>query len=137
MINSAIFYPVAVLVLWTLAILLMVGLSRLGAVKKGQVPLSFYRLYRGGEEPDKLAAMGRHFHNLLEVPPLFYLTCIIAYLTQSVSTAMMILAWGFVASRLLHSAIHLGGNKVQARFSVFLIGVLIVVAMWVLILLHL
>jgi hypothetical protein len=37
----------------------------------------------------------------------------------------------FVVSRLVHAAIHVTSNKVSLRFMAFLVGVLILAAMWI------
>ena len=49
---------------------------------------------------------------------------------------MVALAWAFVASRIVHAAIHIGPNKVRWRGPVFILGFLIVTAMWVKLFLH-
>ena len=134
---TGIFIPVGLLVLWTLVILLVVGLMRLRAVRQREMSLGFYELYRDGEEPARLAVLGRHFHNLLEIPVLFYLAAITAYAIGAADEMMVWLAWGFLASRLLHSAIHLTRNDVRQRFTVFLLGVILLAVMWVRILMHL
>jgi hypothetical protein len=41
------------------------------------------------------------------------------------------MSWMFVASRLVHAYIHTTSNKVQWRFQAFVVGVLILAAMWV------
>lgn len=134
---QVIFYPVGALILWTLIILIAMGSRRMAAVREGRVAAGYYKLYRGAEEPPHLAALGRHFHNLLELPPLFYITVVIAYLTIAVDEIMLGLAWAFVASRFLHSLVHITSNKVPLRFLLFLIGVLILAAMVILILFRL
>jgi hypothetical protein len=49
---------------------------------------------------------------------------------------MVALAWAFVLSRIVHAAIHLGPNKVRWRSPAFILGFLIVTAMWVNLFLH-
>ena len=40
-------------------------------------------------------------------------------------------AWAFVASRYVHTWLHLTSNVVQQRFAAFVIGLGLLVAMWV------
>lgn len=128
-----IFYPVAVLVFWTLMVLVLMGSARVKAVKKGEVPASYFRDYQG-EVPERLAVAERHFRNMLELPPLFYLACVVTYMTGNVDGWMVGLAWAFVILRLAHSGVHLGGNVVNTRFFVFLLGLAVLASMWLVIL---
>jgi hypothetical protein len=41
-----------------------------------------------------------------------------------------VLSWVFVLTRLLHAYIHIGSNVVRYRFNVFALGVMILLAMW-------
>lgn len=72
-----------------------------------------------------------NFNHLFEVPVLFYALCIAAIASQHVPGWLPILAWVFVALRVLHSAIQCTYNKVMHRFPVFLAGFFLVSAMWV------
>lgn len=134
---QAIFYPVGILILWTLAILVVVGNRRMAAVSQGLMPASYYKLYRGAEEPPRLAALARHYQNLLELPPLFYVTTLVAFVAGAVDPLMVGLAWAFVGSRMVHSIVHVTVNKVPIRFLLFLSGVVILAAMLILILVRL
>lgn len=134
---QAIFYPVAFLILWTLAVLVVVGFRRLSAIRAGQVSISYYKLYRGGEEPPHLAAFARHYQNLLELPPLFYITALVAYVVGAADPVMVGLAWAFVGSRIIHSVVHLTINRISTRFLLFLSGAAILAAMLILILMRL
>jgi hypothetical protein len=49
-----------------------------------------------------------------------------------VTLALVILAWVFVAARIVHAAIHTGSNYVPRRFQAFVVSVLAMVAMWLL-----
>ena len=49
---------------------------------------------------------------------------------------MIVLAWLFVLTRILHAAIHIGPNKVRWRSPAFALGLLIVAVMWIKLLLH-
>jgi hypothetical protein len=63
-----------------------------------------------------------NFRNLFELPVLFYLALTVAAISHQVGTPVLILAWLFVALRVLHSAIHCSYNKVMHRFPVYLAG---------------
>lgn len=135
--DTQIFLPVALLALWTLLILIALGLSRVQAVRAGKARAGFYRYYEGESgEPDWLKGIGRHYHNLLELPILFYVAAITAHILGISGGALLELAWAFLGLRLLHSLIHLFSNRVPLRFLSFLLGAIVVALMWGLILLH-
>jgi hypothetical protein len=69
--------------------------------------------------------------NLLELPVLFYVACIVVYMTDTVSAATVGLAWAFVAARVLHSVIHLTYNNVMHRLTVFTASNFVLVALWI------
>ena len=72
-----------------------------------------------------------NFSNLFEVPVLFYLALIVAYLTEQVTPLTLGLAWGFVAGRALHSLIQCSYNKVMHRFTVYVVSTCLVWVLWV------
>jgi hypothetical protein len=125
-----IFYPVFALLALTLAVLIRMGLARYGAVKQREADGRYYELYQGEELP-RLRVLSRHYSNLLETPPLFYIACIIAFITGQQGLPVIVLAWAYVALRFLHTFIHLGGNVVVNRFRVFVLSVLVLVALLV------
>ena len=71
----------------------------------------------------------RAFMNLVEVPPLFYVLCVVFFVTGKVGAVALGLAWLYVALRVAHSLIFLGYNHVVHRFAVFAISNFVVVAM--------
>jgi hypothetical protein len=68
--------------------------------------------------------------NLYEMPVLFYIACLLAYLSHTLTTALFGLAWLFVAFRALHSLIHCTYNRVMHRFSAYMISSLCLWGMW-------
>ena len=71
-----------------------------------------------------------NFNNLFEVPILFYLALVVAFLTQQVTPLMLGLAWIFVAGRVLHSLIQCSYNKVMHRFTVYSLSTCVVWVLW-------
>jgi hypothetical protein len=63
---------------------------------------------------------------------LFYVLCLALHVTASVTVPQLVLAWVFVALRVAHSLIHCTYNRVMHRFMVFVLGMLCLLAMWVL-----
>jgi hypothetical protein len=126
----AILYPVFAMMALTLAVMMHLGLSRYRAVVRREVDGRYYQVYQG-EEPKHLRVLSRHFSNLLETPPLFYIACIIAFVTDQQGGLIICLAWAYVALRFLHTFIHLGRNVVALRFRVFVLSMGVFTAMLV------
>ncbi|MBT5331640.1 MAG: hypothetical protein HOL48_07660 [Porticoccaceae bacterium] len=128
--DKLILYPIFSLLALTLFVMLRTFMMRVKAVKSGEISHKYYRLYNQGTEPAVQQANTRHLTNLMEVPPLFYITCILIYVTGINSLVLLICAWLFVLSRFIHSYVHLGKNRLKSRYKVFFASVTILVVMW-------
>jgi len=124
-------YPAFAMIGLTLFCISRLGYLRFKAVKHGQIDPRFFTLYRGYEEPEKLAAYSRHVVNLFETPVLFYAICLIAFVTgQAAGAAVLGLAWAYFGLRLVHSYVHLTSNVVIVRFRLFTLSMLILLVLW-------
>ncbi len=133
----AILYPVFAQVLLTVVVYFLLLAARARAIRAA-----------GGRRGSGDMAMGRYpwpddaekrAHNQrsqFELPVLFYAVAAFALIVGAVDVTMLALAWAFVASRIVHAAIHIGPNKVRWRGPAFVLGFLIVTAMWATLFLH-
>jgi hypothetical protein len=128
---EAIFAPVGLLALWTLAVLLLVGFRRVTAARAGRVQVEAFRLGESPEVPEDVALPNRNLINLLEVPLLFYVACLGLYVTHRVQLGCLRLAWVYVGLRVVHSLIHLTTNNVRQRLMVFAASNFALVALWI------
>jgi hypothetical protein len=71
-----------------------------------------------------------NFRNLFELPVLFYAALVVAALTGQGGPAIVALAWVFVVSRMVHSAIHCTYNRVMHRFAAYLLGGVVLWTLW-------
>jgi hypothetical protein len=71
-----------------------------------------------------------NFRNLFEIPVLLYLALVVAFVTSQVTATTLALAWAFVATRYLHSAIHCTDNRIRHRLPVYFLGALILLVLW-------
>ena len=133
----AIMYPVFVQVLLTLLVLCLLAMARARAISgmKGRRSDPDLALGRAiwPEDATKRAAS---FRNQFELPVLFYAVTAFALLTKGANAVMILLAWAFVLTRIVHAAIHLGPNIVVWRTPAFAVGFLIVTAMWIKLAVH-
>ena len=129
--SIVIFYPVIVLAIWTLLILGMVGFRRVQAVSRREISPNEFKLGETSKVPAPVSIPNRNYMNLLEVPVLFYVACVILYTTNRVDSIVLALAWSFVACRVVHSVVHLSYNNVLHRLLPFTLGNFILIAMWI------
>jgi hypothetical protein len=76
------------------------------------------------------------YHNLLQMPVLFYAVVAFAMHTNGDDALMILLAWIYVAFRLAQALIHTTYNTIIHRFLAFLGSVIVLGAMWVKLFLH-
>jgi len=125
-----ILYPVFALTGLTLFCMARLGYLRFVAVKQGHVDPRYFSLFRGYEEPEKLAAYSRHAVNLFEAPILFYVLVLTAFVTEQTGDVIVGLAWAYVGLRVIHSYVHLTSNIVLIRFRLFTVSMLVLLVLW-------
>ena len=118
------------MVLLTLGIGIIAVITRFRSVIAGEVKPKAY-LLMDGEFSKPVITTTRCFNNQFELPVLFYaagLACIAMGIPQSGS--VLILAWIFVALRLIHALIHITYNHLLHRSIAFWSGFLVLIALW-------
>ena len=78
----------------------------------------------------------RNYMNLLELPLLFYVVCLLLVVTSGASDLAVALAWAYVAMRVVHSLIHLTYNRVIHRLAAFALSNAALVALWLVAAVH-
>ncbi|HZP18934.1 MAG TPA: MAPEG family protein [Bauldia sp.] len=126
---TTVLLPVFVEVALTLGLLFWVGSMRVAAVRSGLVKTRDIAL-REPNWPPHILRVANAYQSQLELPVLFYLVSVLALFTGRASLLLVVLAWLFVVSRLLHALIHVTTNNVPRRFFVFLAGAILVSLMW-------
>jgi hypothetical protein len=133
----AIIYPVFAQVLLTVVVYVLLLVTRARAISAAGVQRGSGEIAMGRYAwPDAAEKCAHNQRNQFELPVLFYAVSAFALIVDGVDLTMLVLAWAFVASRVLHAAIHIGPNKVRFRGPAFVLGFLIVTAMWLKLLLH-
>ena len=129
-----ILYPAFAMMALTIFCMVRLGLLRWVAVNRGEVDPRFFSLFRGYEEPEKLAVYSRHVVNLFEAPLLFYVISLTAFVTGQSGNWLPGLAWTYVALRFFHTYVHLTSNVVLTRFRIFVASMLTLSTLWVVVL---
>ena len=100
------------------------------AVKNKRVNPKYYKLYDTADEPKDVAQVAQHVENLFEAPPLFYAVVLALIATKQVTTLTVRLAWAYLAARVAHSLVHLGGNNIMLRFQCFGTSMAVLGTLW-------
>ena len=135
--QSLILFPLICLVLLTGCVGIAMLAARYRAVRQGALNPSYFKYNRGGKPPEYLLKITQHFDNLLETPLLFYLSVILILILNKVDTWYLILAWLYIASRIIHAWIHIGENNILQRKNAFIAGYVLIFIIWVRLLLQL
>lgn len=124
-----IFWPMIAQVALVYSIYVLISRRRIQAVKAGSAKTSQFR--ENQVEPPESLFVRNNLTNQFELPVLFYACCLALNAAGAVNTATLILAWLFVATRVIHAWIHVTTNRVRRRRMMFILGWFILAAMWV------
>lgn len=86
--------------------------------------------------PEDAQKASNAFNNQFQLPVLFAIGIAIT-LYLGAGWPEVVLAWAFVASRIVHATIHVTSNHVYRRFSAYVVGFCILIALWIAILVRL
>jgi hypothetical protein len=124
--NTPILAPAAVLVLWSLIMMVWMAGTRLPALKKIGIDLSTNIGGRGADidpnVPPSVAWKSHNYAHLMEQPTIFYAAVFILVLAGAATPIMVAFAWGYTILRILHSLWQATVNKVSIRFVLFLLS---------------
>jgi hypothetical protein len=126
---QAVMLPLLVQVALTLVLLLWTGSARARAIRQGKVHIRDIAL---GQQnwPPRPTQIANAYRNQLELPILFYVLTVLAWSTGQADLLFVVLAWAFVALRLVHAYIHVTSNRVPRRFAAFAAGAIALLVMW-------
>lgn len=125
---SSILLPLLVQISLTLIMFLILGARKTTAIKAGDVDRAKAALDNSAW-PEPVVKASNNIANQFQTPILFYVLAILFHMTNTVSLTVLVLAWIYSVSRLIHAFVHVGSNFVPARFGLFLIGVVSLMAM--------
>jgi len=71
------------------------------------------------------------YGNQFELPVLFYVLTILAWVTRHADLIFVVLAWIFVIFRYLQAYVHVTSNRVRQRGAFFGVSALVLAIMWI------
>jgi hypothetical protein len=118
--------PMLALVVWTLVMTVWMYATRIPAIQRAGIRPNDAR------EPTSLDPLplgvrqiGYNLNNLMEQPTVFYALVAYSYLAGQQNAVNLVLAWAYVAIRVVHSVVQATVNIVLVRFSIFILGTLV------------
>lgn len=120
--------PLFAEVILTVALLLFLLYRRGGAISRGDAHLA------AGEDPKwprSAVLAGRAYASQFELPVLFYVLTLLVLATNAGGLAFVVLAWVFVALRLVHAIVLAGDGPARLRFASFALGAIVLGLLWV------
>jgi len=129
--KTEILWPMGSLALLTFCVLGLMPIRRVGAVWKKELTSDDFRYGESTRVSGYVSIPNRAMMNLLELPVLFYVICVMSYMTDSVGSLILYSAWIYVGLRFAHTAIHLTYNNVVHRLIAFAASNFVLIGMWV------
>jgi len=122
--------PVFVQVALTFALLFWMAYTRRSSLSRGEIKVRDIALGQSAW-PAKATQASNCFDNQFQIPLLFFVLVILAWITKQADLIFVLMAWIFVISRLAHAYIHTTSNHVPTRFNLFALGVAVLLIMWI------
>jgi len=132
--QSPILAPAAVLILWSMLMLFWVIITRFSAFSKAKINLAEAEAgtrYQDVESvlPSEVNWKSHNYTHLMEQPTLFYGVVAILALSGAGAGINLILAWFYVALRIVHSLWQAKVNTLPVRIALFAISTTVLFAL--------
>ena len=131
--TSEILKPVAVLIAWSLVMLVWMVVVRLPAMKKAGIDINKVV----GSKPGMLDSIvdpkaqwpAHNYMHLMEQPTLFYAVALLLAFSGMGNGLNAMIAWGYVILRIAHSLLQVTTNIIRYRFALFALSSLCLIAL--------
>jgi hypothetical protein len=115
--------PVALLLAWSILMMIWMYAARIPAMRRAGVDVKD-RVGGGGRDldavlPPEVQWKSHNYNHLMEQPTLFYATCLLLIIFEHESAWVTNMAWGYVGLRIAHSIVQSTSNRVRYRFLLF------------------
>ncbi len=114
--------PVLALIVWTFVMWFWMYATRIPAMRAAGVDPAKIKGKETFDQlklPPKVTWIADNYNHLHEQPTVFYALCIYSHLVGVMDTFNVILAWVYVALRIVHSFVQSITNFVPLRFYIF------------------
>ena len=122
--------PVFVQVALTFGLLFWMAGARRATLTSGQLKVRDIALGQTAW-PDRPQQISNSYDSQFQLPLLFYVLVILAWITRHADLLFVVMAWIFVLLRVAHAYVHTTSNHVPTRFRVFAAGFFVLLLMWI------
>jgi hypothetical protein len=116
--------PVIALVAWSMVMWIWMYATRLPAIYAARMRLD--RNAPRGEQmaqlPPRVRWKADNYNHLMEQPTVFYAIALTLAQLGAVSETSLMWAWSYVGLRVVHSLVQALSNKIEVRFSLFVLS---------------
>lgn len=126
--DKAILAPAAILVAWSLLMLMWVAMTRFPAIAKTGMDIKSAPPGGRGADletllPPNINWKSHNYTHLMEQPTIFYAVIFILFLAEATTPLMISFAWGYTLLRIAHSLWQATVNTIMpVRFGLFLLA---------------
>ena len=119
--------PVITLVLWTFVMCAWLYATRIPAIRRLHVSLDGRRPAEEfhAQLPPEVRWKADNYNHLLEQPVLFYAVVLALCFVGQWGDVNVILAWIYVALRIVHSLVQATANVILLRFAIFIASTIV------------
>jgi len=125
MLNTILILEITFYYFFLMGLMIYMFQIRKKAIIDKKISPKYFKAYTD-ETPDDLKILENHYNNHFQIPIFYVLAAILGLTLGTTSIITIVLSSLFVISRIAHSFIHLGSNKLLLRAGVFFGGVLLV-----------
>ncbi|WP_379547264.1 MAPEG family protein [Qipengyuania sp. DSG2-2] len=129
--EMSILQPTVALLIWTMIMWAWMYATRIPAMSKANVAPNDAAVPGTLDKtlPASVQAKAHNYNHLHEQPTVFYATAIILAITGQGGDMNTLLAWIYVGLRVAHSLVQATANVVMARFVLFALSSLVLIAL--------
>ena len=133
MIGMDILQPVVALAIWTMVMWAWMYATRIPALNKAKLSdeelSTLTQAKLDAALPPSVQWKAYNYNHLHEAPTVFYAVAIVLAIIGQGDGLNAMLAWAYVALRVIHSLVQATVNKVMVRFAVFVLSSLVLIAL--------
>ncbi|MDP5149734.1 MAPEG family protein [Rheinheimera baltica] len=128
--EKLILIPVFLQILLTSVVLVLMGRRRIRAAKNKEISVSAFKTMNLNGANEQVIATSRNFENQFQMPMLYLFSVLFTLQLGLADMGYVVMGAAFVLLRLVHTFVHIGSNNVRLRFNVFLLGCVVLWAIW-------
>ena len=81
-------------------------------------------------DPAGTATVASAYNSQFQLPVLFYIVVVFAYILRKADYLFVLLSFGFVAARIAHAYVVVTSNDARLRYGAFAAGLVVLAFMW-------